>query len=196
MKTIKRLLAGATCTACLTALLLAPTANAQLSSFDASLAHFDGQAVGTTSASLDLEAPGAEPAALDPMVEAYGEAEFEAAVRNLRDNAPSMSATDWKAYGEQLHDALSLDHEGLQHSALRLIIAYSDNLDLGNDAVVDLMRLYREDDSEQVRRMAVVALGQLDSPLAVDWLERAQSFEKTDTVKRTIAAVVSANRTS
>ena len=196
MKTIKRLLAGATCTACLTALLFAPTATAQLSSFDATLAHFDGQAVGSTSASLGLDVSGAEPAALDPMVEAYGDAAFEAAVRNLRNHAPSMSATNWKAYGEQLHEALGLDHEGLQHSALRLIIAYSDNLQLSNDAVVDLMRLYREDDSEQVRRMAVVALGQLNSPLAVDWLERAQTFEKTHAVKRTIAAVVSANRTS
>jgi HEAT repeat protein len=56
------------------------------------------------------------------------------------------------------------------------------------------MHIYREDESEQARRMAVVALAELDSKLAVDYLERAHSFEKSDAVRKTIAAVVSAHR--
>ena len=182
MKTIKRLTAKATAIFGVTALLFAPVASAQLSSFDAEFAHFD-------------DAPAYEYVVVEASDEAVNEiAAFQESIRELRAQAPIMSETDWKAYGQTLHNALEEDHEGLRHSALRLIVAYNEQLQLGNDTVVDLMRIYREDDSEQARRMAVVALGELDSELATRYLERAYTFEKSESVKRTIGAVVAANR--
>jgi hypothetical protein len=130
------------------------------------------------------------------ILEAGGDSELARSISLLRENAPVLSATDWKAYGDNLQDALKTGHEGLQNSALRLIVAYGDQLQLGNDAVVDVMRLYREGTSDQTRRMAVVALGEIDSDLALNYLERSRDFEKSETVQRTINAVVSAHRAS
>lgn len=127
---------------------------------------------------------------------AGGDSELARSISLLRENAPVLSATDWKAYGNNLQDALKTGHEGLQNSALRLIVAYGDQLQLGNDAVVDVMHLYREGASDQIRRMAVVALGEIDSNLALDYLERSRDFEKSETIQRTIQAVVSAHRAS
>jgi len=184
MKTIKRLVARATATACLTAVLFAPATFAQAPFADDSHDAFDS-AVSALSAD-----------ASSWMEEDDATSDIARMVATELENELKMSALDWQTYGNRLHDALSVDHAGLRHSALRLIIAYSDNLDLGNETVVELMKIYRDDDSEQARRMAVVALAELDSELAVDYLERSHTFEKSDTVKRTIAAVVSAHRTS
>ncbi len=177
MKTIKHLAVRATAFLCLFALLFVPAVSAQLSLADADQDAFQ-QAVQTLSQDDS-----------DVLSDIHAE------VDEARKNAPVMSQLDWQNYGEHLHNALSESHTGIRHSALRLIIAYSENLDLGNDAVVDLMRIYRDDDSEQARRMAVVALAELNSELAVDYLERAHEFEKSETVKRTIAAVVTKHRT-
>lgn len=180
MKTIKRLVARATATACLTAVLFAPATFAQAPFADDSHDAFDS-AVNALSADASSW---------------MEEDDATSDIARMVATELEMSALDWQTYGNRLHDALSVDHAGLRHSALRLIIAYSDNLDLGNETVVELMKIYRDDDSEQARRMAVVALAELDSELAVDYLERSHTFEKSDTVKRTIAAVVSAHRTS
>ena len=183
MKTIKRLMARATATACLTAVLLAPTTTAQFSNPESHQPAFD-------QARMALS----ESSPLSSLVLTPATADIAETALNDRAQAPAMSRLDWQNYGQRLTDALSGEHAGLRHSALRLIIAYSDQLDLGNEAVVDLMKIYRDDDSEHARRMAVVAMAELDSELAVDYLERSQAFEKSETVKRTIAAVVSAHR--
>jgi len=176
MKTIKNL----TATFGIAALLFLVTipSNAQLSMRDADFAHFDGVET------------------VDQVLETVGDADVVNSVAELRLNAPTMSVDDWKLYGEQLENALASDHQGLQNSALRLVIAYSDNLDLGNTAVVEVMQLYREGDSDQIRRMAVVALGQMQSKLAVDYLERSYQFEKSESVKKTILAVVNQSRST
>ena len=184
MKANQHILSRATSIFILTALLWIPGAQAQRAAFDGQLAFSDG-------ASGDIDAEWRAELPVDAT-----EAAFAASIEALRRQAPIMSRPDWKAYGQQLRDALTVDHEGLRHSALRLIIAYADQLELGNPAVVDLMRVYRDDDSEQARRMAVVALGELDSPLAVAYLERSREFEKSDAVKRTITAVVNDRRAS
>lgn len=183
MKTIKRLLARATAACCL-ALLLSSSVFAQTASFDDADSAFD-QAIAALNAS-----------GTDWLADDEATQDIATLVSEERAKARVMSSLDWQHYGERLHDALSVAHTGIRHSALRLIIAYSDQLELGNETVVDLMHIYREDDSEQARRMAVVALAELDSGLAVDYLERAHAFEKSDAVKKTIAAVVSAHRAS
>lgn len=185
MKTIKRLMARATSAACLAAVIFAPTASAQFSNPEAQQPAFE-------EAVFSL----AEREPLKELAEHNATADITDGALAERGAAPSMSQLDWQAYGKRLHNALSESHTGLRHSALRLIIAYSDRLELGNETVVDLMRIYRDDDSEQARRMAVVALAELDSELAVDYLERSHKFEKSDNIKRTIAAVVSAHRAS
>ena len=183
MKTIKQIVA-ACCVAAMFFLVTAP-ASAQFASMDAEFAHFDGAngADGTDSAYGSAT-----------ILNSVGDAAVAHSLAELRLNKPSLTKAEWKAYGVGLEDALASDHQGLQNSVLQLIIAYSDNLKMSRTAVVDVMRLYRDGDTDQIRRMAVVALGQIQSGLAVDYLERSYQFEKVSSVKKTILAVVNQSK--
>jgi hypothetical protein len=101
-----------------------------------------------------------------------------------------LSRTEWDAFGGRLEAALATDHLALNHAALRLVIAYGDKFDLKEEAVFDVMRIYRDDDSERARRMAVVALAEMNSDWALKFLERSSRFEKSKIVKQTILAVL------
>ncbi len=185
MKTIKQLVAA--CSIAAMFFLVATPASAQFASFDADFAHFDGSddAASADQTSRILKSIGDD-----------GDIDVAHAVAELRVNKPELTKSEWKAYGERIEDALASDHQGLQNSALQLIIEYSDNLDISSTGVVDVMRLYRDGDTDQVRRMAVVVLGQIQSGLALDYLVRSYQFEKTSSVKKTILAVVNQSRSS
>jgi len=102
----------------------------------------------------------------------------------------ALSQVEWDSYGNRLEAALATDHLALNRAALRLIIAYGDNFNFSQEAVFDVMRIYRNDDSERARRMAVVALAEMNSDWALKFLERSSRFEKSETVKQTIVAVL------
>ncbi len=102
-----------------------------------------------------------------------------------------MSAEQWDAFSGNLQDALASGHEGLQIGAMRLSIQYSDYVDLKGSAV-DLMRIYRNHSDDQVRRLAVVALGSLDSQMVTSYLRLHEPFEQSPIVRRTIRAVLAA----
>jgi len=176
MKTLKQILASA-CVVALFAFTVTPSF-AQSMSADAEFAHFDG---------ADALSSSVDPVSV---LNTVGDAQIASAVSELRQNPPSMSGQQWKSYGEQLEIALASDHLGVQNAALRLVIAYSDNLNLSSEAVVDVMRLYREGSTEQVRRMAVVSLSQINSSAAIGFLRLSFDFEKSETVKSTIGAVL------
>ena len=103
---------------------------------------------------------------------------------------PALSAVQWTEYGDRLETALSSGHRGFQHAALRLIIAYGEYLHLSKDAVFDVMRIYRDGDTDRLRRMAVVTLSQLHSDWAMKFLERSVHFEKSDQVRHTIRSIL------
>ena len=109
---------------------------------------------------------------------------------NIPSDAPTLSRVEWDAYSDRLEAALEIEHTAINHSALRLIIAYGENLSLDQEAVFDVMRIYRDGDSERARRMAVVALSEMESDWALSFLERSSRFEKSETVKQTILAVL------
>ncbi|NND70793.1 MAG: hypothetical protein HKN43_04380 [Rhodothermales bacterium] len=103
--------------------------------------------------------------------------------------ATEMSAADWSAYSGHLVAAINSDHPGLRESALRYAILYQDSVDL-RGATISMMKIYREADNVKLRRLAVVALGSLHSPLVDGYLTRAVGFEKDEGIKRTIKAVL------
>lgn len=103
---------------------------------------------------------------------------------------PALSSVEWREFGARIEVALASTHRGLKYSALRLVIAYGEKFDLSESAVFDVMRLYRDGDSERIRRMAVVALAQIDSEWAIKFLERSVRFEKSDQVRHTILAIL------
>jgi len=102
----------------------------------------------------------------------------------------TLTRTEWAAFGERIELALESSHTGLQHGALRLVIAYGDNIEMSEDAVFDVMRIYRNGQTERARRMAVVALAEMDSRWAIGFLNRSWRFEKSPLVRQTILAVL------
>lgn len=102
-----------------------------------------------------------------------------------------MTAADWANYSHHLVQALNSDHPGLKESALRYAILYQDSVTL-KGATISMMKIYRDSSDDGLRRLAVVALGSLDSPLVDGYLTRAAEFEKNPGIARTIRAVVAA----
>ena len=96
----------------------------------------------------------------------------------------------WAAFSNQVRQALTSKHAGLEQGALRQIIRYGTQLDLGRKEAVEVMRICRESDNDDVRRMAVVAIGSMDDAWALGQLASAMEFEEIDRVRKTMQAVV------
>ncbi|QXD16634.1 hypothetical protein GQ464_006750 [Rhodocaloribacter litoris] len=95
----------------------------------------------------------------------------------------------WDVFSKRLVEALHTKHDGLREAAMRLIIQYGDRVDV-KDAVFDVMRLYRDHDDENLRRMAIVTLGSMKSNWAISFLRLSEEYEKSPALKQTIRAVV------
>ena len=72
---------------------------------------------------------------------------------------------------------------------MRLVIQHGEMVDV-KPAVFDVVRIYREHEDENMRRMAVVALGNMQSRWAIRFLQRSEQFEKSPAIQHTIRAVV------
>jgi len=104
----------------------------------------------------------------------------------------TMTAADWEIYCDRLEVALASKNDGLRQGALRMVIQYGQYMHFGRRAVFDAVRLYRDHTDDRIRRMAVVALLQMNDDWAFDFLKRSISFEKNETVKQTVLAVLAA----
>ena len=107
-------------------------------------------------------------------------------------NPATMTAADWEVYCDRLEEALASKNDGLRQGALRMVIQYGHYMDFGRMAVFDAVRLYRDHADDRIRRMAAVALLQMNDSWAFDFLERSVPFEKNQTIKRTLLAVLAA----
>ncbi|MCB0718228.1 MAG: hypothetical protein KDD65_07265 [Bacteroidetes bacterium] len=98
-------------------------------------------------------------------------------------------AVNWKQYSNALVDGIKSDNLGVRDAAMRLAIQYAGKVDI-SQASVDLMRIYRDADSDQVRRMAAVTLASIDSDFADGYLRLSAEFERNPAVKQTLQALV------
>ncbi len=103
--------------------------------------------------------------------------------------AAAVAADQWEAFGKSLVRALHTRHQGVRVAALRMVIQYGHQVDV-DEAVFDVVRLYRDNKDDAVRRMAVVALGKMQHPWAMDFLRRSARFEQNPAVLHTLRAVV------
>ena len=95
----------------------------------------------------------------------------------------------WKRFSTNLVEALKSEHAGVQQTAMRYVIQYNDQVSV-SEAVFDVMKIYRNDTDDNRRRMAVVALGNMNSDWGIAFLERSEPFEKSEMVAQTISAVL------
>ena len=103
--------------------------------------------------------------------------------------ASAIDATTWKTFSTNLVHALQMDNDGVRMTAMQYIIRYNDKLDV-SVAAIDVARIYRNHEDDNVRRMAVVALSQMQSDWAIGYLRLSKNYEKSETVRQTIEAVV------
>lgn len=104
----------------------------------------------------------------------------------------SWSETDWAAFSENLVVALATDNDGLQQSALQMIVRYGDRLDV-RDAAFDVIRMFRDHRDPRVRRLAAVACTQLGSGWALGFLRMAEPFERDARVRATLQSIARAD---
>jgi hypothetical protein len=92
---------------------------------------------------------------------------------------------NWNAFSKNLVKAISSDNEGLQRSAMRLIIHHAENVNV-DQAVFDLVRIYRSNKNEKVRQMVVVALYRIQNKWAMDFLKHDLKFEDSPVLQKQI----------
>jgi len=112
-----------------------------------------------------------------------------------KDKAKQAEAAKWEAFSENIVHALQSDNEGAKLGALQMVIRYGADLNV-DEAIFDVMRLYRDNDDDDVRRMAVVAMGQMKNAWAIGFLRLSKDFEQSPTVRKTIQAVVAQYETA
>lgn len=104
----------------------------------------------------------------------------------------AVSAAQWDVFSKNITAALGSDHEGIQTSALQMVIRYGENVSV-REAVYDVMRIYRNHSDDNMRRMAVVALGEMDSKWAIGFLKMSVEHEKSPAIRKTIQSVIAAS---
>ena len=90
---------------------------------------------------------------------------------------------DWDLLSKNLVMGIQSGNPGVQQAAMRLVIQYSEKIDL-DDAERDLMYIYRFDDDSKMRQMALVTLHKINSEYAMDFAKRNLEFETDEKVLR------------
>ncbi|MEJ2634337.1 MAG: hypothetical protein P8184_03470 [Calditrichia bacterium] len=98
---------------------------------------------------------------------------------------------NWDAFSKNLVMALATPNEGLQQSAMQMIIRYSDNLNV-DGAIFDIVRIFRNHKNPQVRRLAMVTIYKMQHGWAMDFLKRNLKFEKDETIRKHCCCMVNA----
>jgi DNA/RNA endonuclease G (NUC1) len=90
---------------------------------------------------------------------------------------------NWEAFSKNLVMALGTTNTGLQLSAMGMIIRHGDNLQV-NDAVFDVMRIYRLNKDPQVRILALVTLHKIKNDWSMYCLKSNMKFETDERIKQ------------
>lgn len=101
-------------------------------------------------------------------------------------------AADNEDFSKNLVRALKSDNQGLQVSALQLVIKYGKEVNV-KDATLDIVRIYRRSNNEQFRKLALAAINASKNEWAIGVIARDYQFETNPKIKKMMAAVLTAN---
>jgi len=93
------------------------------------------------------------------------------------------SDKDWNKFSQNLVRTLKSNHEGLKQSAMQRVIQYSDNLDV-KDAAFNIYNVYRFEENENLRRLALVALYNTNYSWAMHQIAKDLEKEQSPTLKK------------
>jgi len=110
------------------------------------------------------------------------------------DHDTLLTGAQWEAFNKSLINAIHSDNEGLREGALIQIAHYGDFLEFPELTVFEVMRMYRDHDDPQIQRLAIVALGNMGSRWAIEFLDMLAPYESDEALKQTMESVVRAAR--
>jgi hypothetical protein len=99
------------------------------------------------------------------------------------------NATDWDQFSLNLVNAFKVPNEGLHKSAMCMIIRYSDKLNV-DDAVFDIVKIFRSNKDTKVRQLALVTLHKMQNAWAMDFLKRHHKFEDNVAIRKMNCCIV------
>ena len=105
-----------------------------------------------------------------------------------------LTGSQWELFNKSLINAIHSDNEGLREGALVQIAHYGQFLEFPELTVFEVMRMYRDHDDPQIQRLAIVALGNMGSHWAIEFLDMLAPYEDNETLKKTMEDVVRAAR--
>ena len=97
--------------------------------------------------------------------------------------------TDWDQFSANLVNAFKIPNDGLHKSAMCMIIRYSDKLNV-DDAVFDVVKIFRSHKDVKVRQLALVTLHKMQNAWAMDFLRRHHEFEDDATIRKMNCCIV------
>jgi len=107
---------------------------------------------------------------------------FSSAVAGETDNR-------WDMASRNMVEGLKNGNDGLKQSILQNIIRFGDSLDV-NEAIFEIMRIYRNHENEGMRQLALIALHKTNNTWAMTFLERAIKFEKSPKLRKSMCAIL------
>jgi hypothetical protein len=101
-----------------------------------------------------------------------------------------LTGAQWDAFNKSIVKAVHSDNAGIVEGALTQIAYYGDYLEFPELTVFEVMHIYRDNDDHQVRRLAIVALGNMGSNWAIEFLDMLAPYEESDALRSTMEGVV------
>lgn len=105
------------------------------------------------------------------------------------EDAVQNTKVNWTAFSRNLVKAIATQNDGLRISALSMIVKYSENLDV-DDAVFDIVWIFRNSNDTRVRQLALVTLHKMENSWAMDFLKRNLKFEENETIRNQSFCIV------
>jgi len=88
---------------------------------------------------------------------------------------------DWESISENLVVGIQSGNPGVQQACMRMIIQHPEKINV-DEAINDLMHIYRFDDNTKMRQLALVTLHKIGNEYAMDFAKRNLAFESDEKV--------------
>lgn len=102
--------------------------------------------------------------------------------------ATEESEAKWDDFSKNLVKALSSENNGIQNSAMQMVIKHGDKVDV-NDAAYDVLYVFRTDENQKVRQLALSTLAKIDNDQVNYLLERQIKFEADPVIRKQLEAI-------
>lgn len=102
--------------------------------------------------------------------------------------ATEESEAKWDDFSKNLVKALTSENNGIQKSAMQMVIKHGDKVDV-NDAAYDVLYVFRTDENQKVRQLALSTLAKINNDQVNYLLERQIKFEADPVIRKQLEAI-------